>query len=89
MSRFWPAALRLMAVLLAAASGLLLVVWLRHAFGRDGLVPLVLATPGPAAQKAVILFGLALMPPLLILHGAVIGRRAWKAADRLRPGVCH
>ena len=75
MNRYGPAVLKVMALLLAAGSGLLLFFWLWHAFGRDGLIPSVLATPGRAAQKAVILAGLAIMGPVLVLFAAWFGRR--------------
>jgi hypothetical protein len=89
MTRFLPTTLRLLALLMTAGVGMLFVIWLSRAFGHAGLIPYILATPGPAAQKAVILAFLALVPPLLILAGALFSRRLWKAADRLRPGLCR
>ena len=65
--------------------------WLRVAlsvYSNDGLVYVPINDPVPAAQKAVAWLCLGVLPPLMAVGGALLGRWMWKTGRPLRPGRC-
>ena len=85
MSRIGPAALKTTAVVVAACSGVLLLMWVRSA----ATFPRNVFTEATAAQQAVLLLTLGVWPVLTVIVGAVASRSLWKTGHQLRPGRCR